>query len=88
MCGRGGAADGPKSPELYRITYDGSIADEPHFVAMGGATDPIPARLESFVENATLPTRSGWRVGRCGEPPAPVVTLPPRRATCARSRDA
>lgn len=30
-----------KAPELYRITYDGSIADEPHFVVMGGTTEPI-----------------------------------------------
>ena len=45
-----------KSPELYRITYDGSINDEPHFVVMGGTTDPILAALkESYEENATLP---------------------------------
>lgn len=44
-----------KPPELYRITYDGSIADEPHFVVMGGTTEPISAALnESFTENASL----------------------------------
>ncbi|MCK0174374.1 MULTISPECIES: proteasome subunit alpha [Mycobacteriaceae] len=44
-----------KAPELYRITYDGSIADEPHFVVMGGTTEPIIAKLnESFAENAEL----------------------------------
>lgn len=44
-----------KAPELYRITYDGSIADEPHFVVMGGTTDPIIAALkESYSENAAL----------------------------------
>ncbi len=44
-----------KAPELYRITYDGSIADEPHFVVMGGTTDPIIAALkESYSENAEL----------------------------------
>ncbi|MBO0676302.1 proteasome subunit alpha [Mycolicibacterium sp. S2-37] len=44
-----------KPPELYRITYDGSIADEPHFVVMGGTTEPIIAKLnESFAENAQL----------------------------------
>lgn len=44
-----------KSPELYRITYDGSIADEPHFVVMGGTTEPISAALnESYTENASL----------------------------------
>ncbi|OBI74160.1 proteasome subunit alpha [Mycobacterium sp. E740] len=44
-----------KPPEMYRITYDGSIADEPHFVVMGGTTDPIAAALnESYTENAGL----------------------------------
>jgi proteasome alpha subunit len=44
-----------KPPELYRITYDGSIADEPHFVVMGGTTDPITTALkESYAENADL----------------------------------
>ncbi|PQD98496.1 proteasome subunit alpha [Mycobacterium sp. EPG1] len=44
-----------KPPELYRITYDGSIADEPHFVVMGGTTEPISAALnESYTENADL----------------------------------
>lgn len=44
-----------KPPELYRITYDGSIADEPHFVVMGGATEPIIAALnDTFVEGAGL----------------------------------
>ena len=45
-----------KPPELYRITYDGSIADEPHFVVMGGTTEPIATALkESYTENADLP---------------------------------
>ena len=44
-----------KPPELYRITYDGSIADEPHFVVMGGTTEPIISALnESYTENASL----------------------------------
>jgi proteasome alpha subunit len=44
-----------KPPELYRITYDGSIADEPHFVVMGGTTEPIVNALkESYAENADL----------------------------------
>jgi proteasome alpha subunit len=45
-----------KPPELYRITYDGSINDEPHYVVMGGTTDPITAALKkSYKENASLP---------------------------------
>jgi proteasome alpha subunit len=44
-----------KPPELYRITYDGSIADEPHFVVMGGTTEPISTALnDSYTENASL----------------------------------
>lgn len=44
-----------KPPELYRITYDGSIADEPHFVVMGGTTEPIANALKaSYAENADL----------------------------------
>jgi proteasome alpha subunit len=44
-----------KAPELYRITYDGSIADEPHFVVMGGTTEPIASALkDSYAENADL----------------------------------
>lgn len=44
-----------KAPELYRITYDGSIADEPHYVVMGGTTEPIANALkETYAENADL----------------------------------
>ncbi|WP_214365235.1 proteasome subunit alpha [Pseudonocardia sp. H11422] len=35
--------------QLYRITYDGSITDEPRYVVMGGQTEPISAKLhESY----------------------------------------
>ncbi|MCG5433409.1 proteasome subunit alpha [Mycobacterium sp. MYCO198283] len=65
-----------KPPELYRITYDGSIADEPHFVVMGGTTEPIAAALnESYRENAELKDAVGIAVsalqasgGNNGEP--------------------
>src|SRR5947208_1566064 len=40
---------------MYRITYDGSINDEPHFVVMGGTTEPITTALnESYSENLGL----------------------------------
>src|SRR5574338_1666535 len=56
LCVAGVAYQGQtKPPELYRITYDGSITDEPHFVVMGGTTEPIIAALgESYTENADL----------------------------------
>lgn len=44
-----------KAPELYRITYDGSINDEPHYVVMGGTTEPITTALkDTYAENADL----------------------------------
>ncbi|GFM16108.1 MULTISPECIES: proteasome subunit alpha [Mycobacteriaceae] len=52
-----------KPPELYRITYDGSIADEPHFVVMGGTTEPISTALnETYTENASLGDAMGIAV--------------------------
>jgi proteasome alpha subunit len=52
-----------KPPEIYRITYDGSINDEPHFVVMGGSTEPIATALkESYRENASLAEAVGIAV--------------------------
>ncbi|OBH14677.1 MULTISPECIES: proteasome subunit alpha [unclassified Mycobacterium] len=72
-----------KPPELYRITYDGSIADEPHFVVMGGTTEPITTALkESYAENADLrdatqiavkALRAGSGDGSSGDQPSPDV---------------
>ena len=42
-----GRADTEDGPQLYRITYDGSIVDEPQFVVMGGSTEPIVTALRS-----------------------------------------
>ena len=54
-----------KPPELYRITYDGSINDEPHYVVMGGTTDPITTALkDSYREQAATRRRGGWRQAR------------------------
>jgi len=40
---------GPDSDQLYHLTYDGSIGDEPNFVVMGGQADVISTALkESF----------------------------------------
>ncbi|AXB42968.1 proteasome subunit alpha [Amycolatopsis albispora] len=40
----------PAEDQLYRLTYDGSIGDEPRFVAMGGQTDPITSKLKDTYE--------------------------------------
>ncbi|MGI8680984.1 MAG: proteasome subunit alpha [Mycobacteriales bacterium] len=39
--------DRPEDDQLYRLTYDGSVADEMGFVAMGGLAEPITASLRS-----------------------------------------
>ncbi|AZG44419.1 proteasome subunit alpha [Gordonia insulae] len=40
----------PKPSQLYRISYDGSIADETRFLVMGGANDAITAALRESYE--------------------------------------
>ncbi|MGH2722565.1 MAG: proteasome subunit alpha [Actinomycetota bacterium] len=41
--------------ELYHILYDGSVADEEHFVAMGGQAEVLSAHLkERFVAGSSL----------------------------------
>jgi proteasome alpha subunit len=45
----------PERDQLFRITYDGSISDEPRFVVMGGTTEPISAALrESYQPDLEL----------------------------------
>jgi proteasome alpha subunit len=42
----------PETDQIYRLTYDGSVADEHGFVAMGGSAEQIAAKL-----------RGTWRAG-------------------------
>ncbi|GAA4926530.1 proteasome alpha subunit [Actinomycetospora succinea] len=51
----------PDRDKLFRITYDGSISDEPRFVVMGGTTEPISAALRSSYE-ADLEMRDALRI--------------------------
>ncbi len=44
--GDGSGTTNGAGDQLYRISYDGSIVDEPRFVVMGGVTDPVTASLE------------------------------------------
>ncbi len=37
--------ESPDDDELYRLTYDGSVGDEPGYVAMGGQSESITAKL-------------------------------------------
>src|SRR5690349_21629429 len=50
----------PESDELYRITYDGSVMDEPGFMAMGGQAEAISNVLRERHDTAAdLPTALG-----------------------------
>jgi proteasome alpha subunit len=45
----------PSEDQIYRLTYDGSVADEQGFVAMGGQADAVTASLrEHHRSEATL----------------------------------
>jgi proteasome alpha subunit len=48
-------ADHPADDQLYRLTYDGQVADEHGFAVMGGAADIVATHLkEHYTEGATL----------------------------------
>ncbi|HEY0575085.1 MAG TPA: proteasome subunit alpha [Pseudonocardia sp.] len=45
----------PDTDQIYRITYDGSITDEPGFLVIGGQTEPVSAQLrESYQDGMEL----------------------------------
>ena len=47
--------DRPESDELYRLTFDGSVVDEPGFVVMGGQADAVTGHLrEHFLPGMGL----------------------------------
>lgn len=49
--------------QLYRLTYDGSIFDEPKFVVMGGQADTLTTKLkESFESDMELEAALGVAV--------------------------
>jgi len=46
---------GDDAQQLYRLTYDGTIVDEPNFLVMGGPADAINAKVkETFVAGQSL----------------------------------
>src|SRR6201996_500911 len=45
----------PADDQIYRITFDGSVTDEPGFVAFGGQADQVSAALkERYADGMTL----------------------------------
>jgi proteasome alpha subunit len=45
----------PSDDQIYRITFDGSVTDEPSFVAFGGQADQVSAALkERYTDGMSL----------------------------------
>ncbi len=58
--------------QLFRITYDGSITDEPQFVVMGGQTEPISSAMRSsYRAGSALGDALGAAVTALQSAPAP-----------------
>jgi proteasome alpha subunit len=65
----------PGADQLYRITYDGSMSDEPGFVVMGGQTEPIGTQLrESYRDGMDLREAVGVAVRGLQSAPPPGGT--------------
>jgi proteasome alpha subunit len=53
----------PAGDQLYRLTYDGSVGDEPNFVVMGGQADTISGELKTtYIDGADLKEAIGVAV--------------------------
>ena len=58
----------PNEDQLYRLTFDGSVADERGYVAMGGSAEPISAGLqEGWHDGMSLSGAIGLAVGLMGQ---------------------
>jgi proteasome alpha subunit len=61
----------PDSDQIYRITFDGSVTDEPGFVAFGGQADQVAAKLkEKFSDGMSLAEALGAALEALAAPPA------------------
>ena len=63
--------DAPGADQIYRLTYDGSVADEHGFVAMGGAGEQITQALQHrWKQGMTLADTLRLAVELLGQDPA------------------
>jgi proteasome alpha subunit len=63
--------DTPADDQIYRITFDGSVSDEPGFVAFGGQADQVAGRLkEKFSDGMSLAQALGAALEALTPPPA------------------
>jgi proteasome alpha subunit len=73
------------SDQIYRIRWDGSVSDEPGFVAFGGQADTVSAALkERFSDNMSLTEALGAALDALTAPaPAPPAPSPSGSASTA-----
>jgi proteasome alpha subunit len=63
----------PDDDQIYRISWDGSVSDEPGFVAFGGQADQVSAALkEAFSDNMSLTEALGAALAALTAPPVPT----------------
>jgi len=61
----------PDDDQIYRISWDGSVSDEPGFVAFGGQADQVSAALkEAFSDNMSLTQALGAALAALTAPAA------------------
>ncbi len=61
----------PDSDQIYRISWDGSVSDEPGFVAFGGQADQVAAALkEHFSDGMSLTEALGAALAALAAPAA------------------
>jgi proteasome alpha subunit len=61
----------PDGDQIYRISWDGSVSDEPGFVAFGGQADQVAAALkESFSDGMSLTEALGAALAALAAPAA------------------
>ena len=78
----------PATDQVYRLTYDGSVADEHGFVAMGGGAEQIEAGLDEQLARGPEPL-GGAHPGRRAPRRRPRRwTVPRPAARAARGRGA
>ena len=78
----------PDSDQIYRIRWDGSVSDEPGFVAFGGQADTVSAALkERFSDNMSLTEALGAALDALSAPPpsTPAASGSGSAATAAKA---
>ena len=78
----------PDDDQIYRISWDGSVSDEPGFVAFGGQADQVSAALkEAFSDNMSLTEALGAALTAL-TPPSGAAAPPASGAAASASSTA